>query len=163
MSSKWCQFCCLEKPSCLLESDLGTISRVSKTSLNGILHNDVLLFPYKIQTVQTLNSSDHADEMLVMFLSFDNIFFSSDAHYPTTKEFFGNSFTELSKLQLRNLVAASRSNKLLQRLYGGVNWYPKEMISTGHPAARIYLQWTFSYEDISKAQFTSATQNQLKN
>jgi hypothetical protein len=60
---------------------------VPRTSLNRILHKDLHLHPYKIQIVQALKPNDpaqrlqFANEVLERFTSFNNIFFSDEAHF----------------------------------------------------------------------------------
>lgn len=67
-----------------------SVLNVSRTSLNRILHKDLHLHPYKIQIVQQLRPSDYtkrlqfANEMLERFTSFNNIFFSDEAHFHLT-------------------------------------------------------------------------------
>lgn len=64
-----------------------SVLNLPRTSLNRILHKDLHLHPYKIQIVQALKPSDHAqrlkfaDEMLEKFSSFNNILFSDEAHF----------------------------------------------------------------------------------
>ncbi|CAK1579832.1 unnamed protein product [Parnassius mnemosyne] len=58
-----------------------------RTSLQRILKKDLHLHPYKIQLVQELKDTDtihrlnFANEMLNRFTSFNNVFFSDEAHF----------------------------------------------------------------------------------
>lgn len=67
-----------------------SVLSLHKTSLNRILHKDLHLHPFKIQIVQQITSNDHtrrlqfANEMLEKFTSFNNIFFSDEAHFHLT-------------------------------------------------------------------------------